>query len=197
MGRRILRHGTAGHGSPPYVLFWTVLCRGWRPRQPARGRAIKLPDYGESAARLVRCRGDLRSPAQDHVIPRPHHGESENISAWQGGRPKVAPTAGLCADEIRPGSALQSVRPAGSSRTPTPTADPPRRVRRRNGEEDQMMIAPRLRRGAIIPLAEKRVFLASRTCDQKLFSECSPFHRKTRFPMENQTGRLAPPRLVR
>ena len=69
----------------------------------------------------IDCRGDLRSPAQKHLIAMPHHGELEMISVWQGGRPKVAPTAGLCAGMIRPGMEAQSVLAARSSRASVPT----------------------------------------------------------------------------
>ena len=62
----------------------------------------------------------------------------------------------------------------------------PRRVRRRNGEEDQIMIASRLRRGAIIPLAEKSVFLPQVALAAKnAFHSAAPSFGKRSFSNES------------
>jgi hypothetical protein len=45
-----------------------------------------------------------------------------------------------------------------------------------SAKENQIIFASRLRRGAKILLTEKGIFLfASRTCDQKILSQCNPF----------------------
>ena len=125
--------------------------RGRRPRRPARSGINQLPDFGAFAAHPVHCRGDLRSPADDAAHEKENVGRwlaaaetAEMVMAAPRDRPtanlksmrirrkmvvisdsrahrRVAPTADLRADHLRPGTAWQSARPAGTSRTPSPT----------------------------------------------------------------------------
>ena len=86
-------------------------CRGgYHP--PAQNQPIRLPNPGAIAALPVPCRGDLWSPALpdqnccQFALVRRH-----NLIVLRG-RPQVAPTAGLHADDIRLRLEIQSVRSA-------------------------------------------------------------------------------------
>ena len=62
-----------------------------------------MPDFGAFAALSVRCRGDLRSPAQNHVIPMSYYGEIDKNSVWQGRATKGRPYSRLMCRRYSPG----------------------------------------------------------------------------------------------